>query len=230
MIISRFILWAFNFFARLHFGQHGEDVIVHKLFNKDIKNGFYLDIGAHHPFRQSNTAYLWLKGWNGVNIDANPASIRIFNRIRKRDKNILMAVVDTKTASEKNTIILKYNPDVDFDLGASCDTVTAAARASALTASIEVPCDSMENIINQYAPSSQDDFHFMNIDIEGFDERSIQTMKNWRVKPQVICIEITDANTLGDLLKSRIHITLENNGYDLKGKTGISSIYQKIKN
>ena len=76
-----------------HFGQWGEDILVRKLFSKNKKNGIYLDIGAYHPFKHSNTAYLWMKGWNGINIDANRNSISIFNKIRPYDINIWSAVI-----------------------------------------------------------------------------------------------------------------------------------------
>ena len=61
---------------RVRFSQYGEDTIIRKHFNKS--EGFYIDVGAHHPFRQSNTASLWLHGWQGVNVDANSESVEVF--------------------------------------------------------------------------------------------------------------------------------------------------------
>lgn len=225
-MMQRYITFLFNFFARLHFGQHGEDVIVHKIFPHDFKSGFYMDIGAHHPFRQSNTAYLWLKGWSGINIDASDVTINAFKKMRPKDKNIVMAVVDAQTAKLKDKIELKYNPNVQFDLGATCDAETAIARAGVVTASKIVPCDSLDNIVEKYAPQSSEDFHFLNIDIEGFDTKAISGISEWRVKPMVICIEITDCKTIREVLECDTNKILESCGYQLIGKTGISSIYQ----
>ncbi len=73
---------------RLHFSQYGEDVILHKLFGRKFSNGFYVDIGAHHPFRQSNTAYLWMMGWRGINVDANENSIAAFNKTRSIESRL----------------------------------------------------------------------------------------------------------------------------------------------
>lgn len=61
---------------RGHFGQYGEDTFLRKFFRG--RPGFYIDVGAHHPFQLSNTAGLWLEGWNGVNIDASREAIRLF--------------------------------------------------------------------------------------------------------------------------------------------------------
>ena len=79
-----------------------------------------MDIGAYHPFRQSNTAYFWLMGWSGVNVDASPRSIRIFKKNRKTNRNVWSAIVDPQTAGREKTISLYFNPNVDFDLSATC--------------------------------------------------------------------------------------------------------------
>jgi hypothetical protein len=54
----------------------GEDAILDSLYEGKPKyKGFYLDIGAYHPLRYSNTHYFYEKGWNGINIDATPGSM-----------------------------------------------------------------------------------------------------------------------------------------------------------
>ncbi len=51
-------------------------------------DGFYVDVGAHHPKRYSNTHLLHVKGWKGVNIDPDVNAIALFNRARPGDTNI----------------------------------------------------------------------------------------------------------------------------------------------
>lgn len=227
MPIARFFTFLVNFFARLHFGQHGEDVLVHKLFDRGLKKGFYMDIGAYHPFRQSNTAYLWLMGWNGVNVDASPHTIRLFKKIRKTDINVWSAVVDAETANRQKTIDLYFNPAVKYDLSATCAPEEAQRRAVWQREKIEVPCESLTDIVNKYAPSNCSDFHFMNIDIEGFDEIALQGMHEWKSKPQVLCIEVLHARTIREVLKTLTNETLESNGYQMVGKTAASIVYKR---
>ncbi len=214
MPIGRFFTFLFNFFARLHFGQHG------------LTKGFYMDIGAYHPFRQSNTAYFWLMGWKGVNVDASPRSIRIFKKIRKTDRNVWSAIVDAQTAAREKTISLYFNPNVDFDLSATCAPDEVARRKDWQTEKVEVPCDSLANIVNKYAPSNNADFHFMNIDIEGFDESALQGMNGWKSKPQVLCVEVLHAVTIRDILDTATNSILEGNGYQMVGKTAASIVYK----
>ena len=67
----------------------------------------------------------------------------------------------------------------------------------------------------------------MNIDIEGFDERCLIGIEQWKSKPQVICIESLVNEGIRSILKTELNITLERNGYELEGKTGISLIYRQ---
>ena len=107
-----------------HFGQWGEDVFLRKIFPKNKNNGTYLDIGAYDPFMHSNTAYLWMKGWTGFNVDANPHTIQRFNKIRPNDKNIWTAIIpnsDYEKGQLKNPVndaklIAKTLDSLGFDV------------------------------------------------------------------------------------------------------------------
>ena len=70
-------------------------MILRRLFETQ-SIGFYVDVGAHHPKRFSNTYSFYKKGWRGINIDAMPNSMKPFNKIRSRDINIEKAVSDKK--------------------------------------------------------------------------------------------------------------------------------------
>ena len=62
-------------------------MIMRRLFENQ-QTGFYIDVGAHHPKRFSNTYFFYKMGWQGINIDAMPGSMEIFRRQRPRDINI----------------------------------------------------------------------------------------------------------------------------------------------
>ena len=69
----------------------GEDVFVEKFFKKRSK-GVYVDVGCYHPLDGNNTYLLYKKGWHGMNIDLNETSIDLFNKARKNDVNLKIAV------------------------------------------------------------------------------------------------------------------------------------------
>jgi len=222
MKLSRVLRFIHQGSLRVHFSQHGEDVMLHKLFGRKKSTGFYVDIGAHHPFRQSNTAYLWLMGWNGVNVDASRTAIDLFKRVRPGDVNLWTAVVDDTTAEKQTEITLHSN--MALDLGATCDPELARQRGTTRTE--QVPCTSITEIINRYGASGGAGLDLLNIDIEGFDERAIASIDRWQVLPRVICIEIAQKN-LRNLLDSPSCRTLERAGYLLSDRMGQSAIFQR---
>ena len=48
-------------------------------------NGFYVDVGAFHPFLFSNTAALHRSGWRGVNVEPNPDMAARLRQARPQD-------------------------------------------------------------------------------------------------------------------------------------------------
>ncbi len=73
------------------YGKNGEDLILDRLLEHQLR-GFYVDVGAHHPVRFSNTYMFCKRDWRGINIDAMPGSIIKFVRVRPRDINIACGV------------------------------------------------------------------------------------------------------------------------------------------
>lgn len=62
------------------YSEHGEDKWIYKHI-KLPKKGIYVDVGAAHPTRMSNTAFLRDLGWTGIQIDADPFWIPYWNKI-----------------------------------------------------------------------------------------------------------------------------------------------------
>ena len=62
------------------YSSNGEDKWVAKNITLP-KKGFYVDIGAAHPTRMSNTAFLRDMGWEGIQVDADPYWIPYWNKI-----------------------------------------------------------------------------------------------------------------------------------------------------
>lgn len=57
----------------LYYAQHHEDKwIAENLGDLLPEHGFYVDIGAAHPFTASNTAFLRDRKWEGLAVDGNP--------------------------------------------------------------------------------------------------------------------------------------------------------------
>ncbi|HTU24362.1 MAG TPA: FkbM family methyltransferase, partial [Pirellulales bacterium] len=76
------------------YAQFGEDQVLAELVGTQTC-GFYVDIGAHHPRRLSNTHLLYVRGWWGINVDPNRSAIDAFEAERPSDINLCCAVGTT---------------------------------------------------------------------------------------------------------------------------------------
>jgi hypothetical protein len=170
----------------IHLSQYGEDIFLHKKFRKMTRPGFYVDVGAHHPFRLSNTAYLWAMGWNGLNVDASQYTIKLFNQYRPGDINICKAVVGQNYSNSNESVIFYYSDEVDNC--ASCDPEIARARG--LKNNSSVPCTTLNSLIKLASESFRGEFDLLNIDIESLDDEVIKSMDKWVIKPKILMIEI----------------------------------------
>jgi FkbM family methyltransferase len=219
LLIGRTLRALFSGRTKGHFGQYGEDIVIRKMFPRNQTTGTYVDIGAFHPFYFSNTAYLWLKGWSGINVDANQNSIRLFERVRPSDTNVLGAVVSSELAKTQKTVQI-FLPEDRINAMGTCDAATAAERG--YSRSVEIPAITVASILQQVRGREID---FLNIDIEGLDEVVLSEIDFQTHRPKVICVE----DYSGDVQAastSRIAAKLASVGYTMKARVGPSSIFQ----
>jgi FkbM family methyltransferase len=80
-------------YANISHSQWGEDAVLMKIFEK-TPTGFFVDIGCNHPVWSNNTFNLYLKGWRGLNIDANKKFEKKFKRIRPKDQFVQAILAD----------------------------------------------------------------------------------------------------------------------------------------
>ena len=78
------------------FSQEVEELVLARIF-EGHKPVFYVDVGAHHPTRFSNTSFFYRRGWSGINIDAMPGSMKAFKSLRSRDVNLEIPVCEKET-------------------------------------------------------------------------------------------------------------------------------------
>ena len=86
-LINRLLRRDPNMQPNICYSQEGEDLLLDRLLCGQNK-GFYVDVGAHHPARFSNTYLFYKRGWCGINIDAMPGSMQNFDKVRPRDINV----------------------------------------------------------------------------------------------------------------------------------------------
>src|SRR5208283_1151718 len=75
--------------SRSSYSQYGEDEFVAAMLSEvDPAKGFYIDVGANHPTRISNTYLFYRRGWSGIAIDPQRQMEKLFRACRPRDQFI----------------------------------------------------------------------------------------------------------------------------------------------
>lgn len=67
--------------------QNHEDLLIAGFF-PDVKNGFYVDVGANHPDLLSITKIFYDNGWSGINLELNRHLYNLINKHRSRDAKL----------------------------------------------------------------------------------------------------------------------------------------------
>ena len=212
-------------YSSLYASQEGEDVLLKRLLKDDYYGeGFFVDVGAHHPVRFSSTFHYYLKGWRGINIDPLPGTKILFDEMRPDDINLECAVSDVEG-------ILPYYmfDESAFNTFSSVHRDEAEKKADLLeTREIEVK--RLDKILDEYLPPEQK-FLFMTIDVEGYELNVIRSC-NWeKYRPRFLCIEelsVSDSDSDSD--SDSVAGFLNSVGYSRIAQTKNSCIYTDTRN
>jgi len=211
----------FDGFSLKSYSQEGEDMILRRLFEKQ-KTGFYVDVGAHHPKRFSNTFFFYKKGWRGINIDAMPNSMSLFNKIRPRDINLEIPISDKKQK-------LKYYMFNEAAL--NCFSKELAEKRNGkydykIISEKEMETSTLEEILEKHLPYDQE-IDFMSIDVEGLDLQVLKS-NNWRqFRPKFVLVEIL-GSSIKDITNSKEYKYLSGFEYEIFAKTVNTVILRRM--
>jgi FkbM family methyltransferase len=204
--------WLNDGYSTRSYSQEGEDMVLRRIFEKQ-ERGFYVDVGAHHPKRFSNTYYFYKKGWRGINIDAMPGSIRMFNKLRPRDINLEMAI-----SEEKKT--LRYYAFNDPALSGFSRQLANQRKGQGnykIVFEKDLQTHTLTEVLDEHLPKGQE-IDFLSVDVEGLDLEVLKS-NNWSTYcPRVVLVEST-GNSLEEIMLSDIYKLLRDNGYQLYAKT-----------
>lgn len=214
-----------NAYYKKSYSQDGEDMIVASFYDSNPHyKGFYVDIGAHHPFRYSNTQFFYEKGWRGINIDATPGSMDRFKDFRPEDINLEIGISTVKGEIE---FFMFESPALNtFDK----NLAEEYKKINPLTGIKIVQTYTINEVLDKYLPEGKK-IDFMNIDIEGLDFDIIKSL-NWeKYSPDFIMIE--ELNFIDcDILKmnqgSELIDYLSEKGYIPTAKAKRTIIFKKV--
>lgn len=207
-----------NGFVQLTYSQQGEDLEIKRLFNGK-QEGLYIDVGAFHPIKYSNTYKLYKNGWRGINIEPNPDQIEQFKIHRNYDLNLNIGV------SLKASILTYYcfnEPAVNTFVKANADAWSNVEGFKILSKK-QIKTDSLANILDKHiTPGKKIDL--LNIDVEGMDIEVLQS-NNWKkYRPCIVLVEEAWINK-PSLQDSEIYRFLCSHQYCLINIIGITMVF-----
>lgn len=188
-VLKTYELTRFDEGFRISFSQVGEDIALLSIIEtlrEGIRRGesngnslgFYVDVGAYHPNKYSNTRMLYDLGWHGINIEANPDREIEFRKLRPRDIYIPAAV-----GTAKNYELTR------FHIAALSTTKTLWAeefqnKGYDVRDTISVPGISLYEILAKVEDTKSVDL--LLVDAEGSDLDILESMNFPNLEPRLI--------------------------------------------
>lgn len=211
---------VFDGYATKSYSQEGEDLMLMKFFGGKPR-GFYVDVGAHHPKRFSNTYLFYKRGWSGINIDAKPGSMKAFRKKRPRDVNV------EKPISENPGVLHYYMFNEPALNGFSKDLSEQrdGLKNYRIESVVELETVRLDKILDEHLPPGKP-IDFLSIDVEGLDFEVVKSLNLKKYSPSLILIEVI-GSSLSDLIESDISRYLQGYGYSIYAKAINTVIFRK---
>ncbi len=207
-------------YRQISYAQEGEDLILATLFDLrgSKRPGFYVDVGAHHPQRFSNTFLFYLSGWSGINIDAMPGSMLAFQRERPRDINIEAPI------GEDGKALTFYEFNTPALNGFCRDRIPIGYHGWRIVGERQLITTTLAHLLEQHLPPDEL-IDFMSVDVEGLDLQVLRSNDWAKFRPAVILVEDDEANQLNRTGDSNIATYLAANGYKFCCRTPLTTFF-----
>jgi FkbM family methyltransferase len=186
--------------------QQEEEALVRAFFG-GAAAGFFVEVGANHPIKRSQSFHLERAGWTGVLIEPQP-DLAAFLVTERKAKVFAVACTSPKEAG--NTLPFHVAGPLS---SLNADRMAPGAKADYV---IMVPTRTLDDVLEEAdAPQS---FELLSIDVEGHEIEVMRGFDFAHWKPRLIMLE----DHVENLKKHRV---LEQNGYSLIRRVGNNGWY-----
>ncbi|MGI0480785.1 FkbM family methyltransferase [Geminocystis sp. CENA526] len=212
-------------FHNICFSQEGEDLVLARFFERQ-KDGFFVDVGAHHPQRFSNTYMFYLRGWKGINIDPLPHSMDKFNELRPNDINLELAISN----NGERLVYYQFNEPALNGFSPEISKQRDGLRGEyKIIDQTEIQTYKLSEILDKYLPPNQS-IDFLSIDVEGLDLEVLKS-NNWeKYRPKLILVEDLSRLSLKQMQNSEVFCFLDKLDYEIYAKTVNTLFFIDTKN
>ena len=170
----------------ISYAQNFEDVMLWRALH-DVQIGFYIDVGAQDPHKDSVTKAFYERGWRGINIEPIPQWHLRLEESRERDINLNVAA-----ASTEGEITIYEIPDTGLSTVDLEVAKTQNEKYGFDYFEIQVKARTLTDICLEFHETP---IHFLKIDVEGAENQVLQGIDLNRIRPWIIIIEATKPGT-----------------------------------
>ncbi|WP_246217144.1 FkbM family methyltransferase [Paraburkholderia panacisoli] len=203
--------------ARRYYSQYGEDAVLREIISPTFNNGVYVDVGAYHPIKFSNTYALYRRGWRGINIDMDPVKIDAFKLARSDDTNVCAAISNEKATRQAYSFSA-------YGLTSTIEPAEAARRTDSPVSVRNVETTTLDDVLENSCYSTRE-IDLLSIDAEGHDYQVLRSIDINKYRPKIVIVEST-LMSINDIMKSEIYRYLVDHDYRLAGWTHLSLIFR----
>lgn len=167
------------------YAQNFEDVLLWRVF-KDVKDGFYIDVGAQDPIIDSVSFALYERGWRGVHVEPVPMYAEKL-RASRPDEEVVQAAIACQEGE------LSFFEVAGTGLSTGKGAVAKRHRDGGLDVhELHVRSVRLSTLLDQYIDK---DIHWLKIDVEEMEKDVITSWSPSPVRPWIVIIESTRARS-----------------------------------
>jgi FkbM family methyltransferase len=173
------------------YAQRGEDRRLAELLRRR-RRGFYIDVGAWHPEKDSTTKYFYDRGWRGINVEPHPTFFAMLERERPRDINLNVALGD-RPGDEAFTLVGETGLSTfEKPFAASAERWVLENREEpAVVTTVPVRITTLADICRTNVPAGME-IDFLKIDVEGWEDRVLRGADWDAYRPNILVIEAVE--------------------------------------
>lgn len=205
---------------RRSYAQSGEDLIIGQIVTVlGLKRISYLDLGANHPTRFSNTYLFYTRGGTGVCVEPDPTLQPLYARWRSRDTVLTCGVSAQEGIAD--FYVMTTNTLNTFSRE-EAERYRAYGRQK-IEKIIKIPVRRVNTILDQHFETCP---NLISLDIEGLDFQILKSLDFAKWRPEIFCIEtLTYTEDKTEQKLNEIISFMLDQGYMVYGDTYINTIF-----
>jgi FkbM family methyltransferase len=200
------------------YSQNGEDEFILNYFGNKT-SGTYIDVGANHPFKISNTYLLYNHGWRGVTVEPIPRLCKKQSQWRPGDIQLNCAIGNQIDVME----FYELTPGVLSTFDKFTVSSLIQNHHAKLVKIHKVNVIPLNKICLEYFIQKKIDV--LSIDTEGYELVVLQSF-DWNINPPtLVVVETTSPEKMAG--ENEVDSFLREKSYSLLRVIGANSIYSR---